>query len=65
MIAPVAKKHLTAGVDAGSSSVKVAITRSQAGDHPEILATAVQRIRRRNIVEVVQTTFAAAVTTPE
>ena len=60
MIAPVAKKHLTAGIDAGSSSVKVAITRSEAGDHPEILATAVQRIRRRNIVEVVQSTFAAA-----
>lgn len=54
------KQHLTAGIDAGSSSVKVAICRSQAGDDPQVLATAVQRIRRRNIVEVVEATFAAA-----
>ena len=57
---PTTKKHLTAGIDAGSSSVKVAICRSEAGDKPEVLATAVQRIRRRNIVEVVEATFAAA-----
>ena len=55
------RQHLTAGIDAGSSSVKVAIARSDAGDNPTLLATATQRIRRRNIVEVVEATFAAAV----
>lgn len=60
MTAPALAKHLTAGVDAGSSSVKVAICRSNAGENPEILASAVQRIRRRNIVEVVESTFGAA-----
>ena len=54
------KQHLTAGIDAGSSSVKVAICRSETGENPKVLATAVQRIRRRNIVEVVEATFAAA-----
>ncbi len=47
-------KQLTMGVDVGSASVKVAIVTSQAGDHGEILATCSQRIRRRELHEVVQ-----------
>jgi benzoyl-CoA reductase subunit D len=49
--------HLSAGIDAGSSAVKVCVTRSHAGVGAEILATAVQRIRRRNIGDVVRATF--------
>lgn len=44
----------TAGIDAGSSSVKVAVMRSHGGDDGEILALSNQRIRRRSVVEVVQ-----------
>ncbi len=54
------KRHLTAGVDPGSSSVKVAIARSRAGAEAEILATALQRIRRREVRQVVAETFAEA-----
>ena len=49
--------HLSAGIDAGSSAIKVAVTTSRAGEGAEILATAVQRIRRRNIGDVVRATF--------
>lgn len=42
----------TAGVDAGSSAIKVAIVRSRAGDEGELLATVCQRIRRRNVHDV-------------
>jgi len=49
--------HLSAGIDAGSSAIKVAIARSEAGQNAEILATAVQRIRRRNVFDVVKATF--------
>jgi len=50
-------KHLSAGIDAGSSAIKVAITRSDAGRDAEILATSVQRIRRRNVHDVVNAAF--------
>ena len=49
--------HLTAGIDVGSSSVKAAILKSDAGDHGELLATSVQRIRRRNVREVARAAF--------
>jgi benzoyl-CoA reductase subunit D len=51
---------LTGGVDVGSSSVKVAILRSAAGQEGEVLARTAQRIRRRNVHEVVQLTLAEA-----
>ncbi len=51
---------LTAGVDAGSSSVKVAITRRGPDGETSVAATAVQRIRRRNVHDVVQLTLAEA-----
>lgn len=49
--------HLSAGIDAGSSAIKVAVTKSRAGEGAEVLSTAVQRIRRRNVFDVVQATF--------
>jgi len=52
--------HLTAGIDAGSGSVKVAITRSRAGDEAELLASSTQRIRRRHIHDVAEAAFAEA-----
>lgn len=54
------QRILTAGVDAGSSSVKVAIVRSRAGVDAELLATAVQRIRRRDVHDVVRLTLGEA-----
>jgi len=56
---------LTAGVDCGSSAVKVAIARSWAGADGEILATSVQRIRRRNVHDVAQAAFAEACATAQ
>ncbi len=52
--------QVTVGIDAGSSSVKVAILRSRAGADATVLATNVQRIRRRNVADVVQAAYAAA-----
>jgi benzoyl-CoA reductase subunit D len=49
--------NVTCGIDAGSSSIKVAIARSYAGSDGEVIATSVQRIRRRNIVEVARAAF--------
>ena len=57
------KTHLSAGIDAGSSAIKVAVTRSHAGTDVEILSTAMQRIRRRNIFDVVRATFDEAIAT--
>lgn len=54
--------NLTAGIDAGTSAIKVAIARSQAGDAGEILATCSQRIRRRGVAEVARATFDEACT---
>lgn len=50
-------RHLTAGVDPGASTVKVAIFRSNAGQDAELLASRVQRIRRRDVAQVVRATF--------
>jgi benzoyl-CoA reductase subunit D len=49
--------HTSAGIDAGSSAIKVAVTRSRAGENAEIVSVATQRIRRRNIFDVVRATF--------
>jgi len=54
------RTHLTAGIDPGASSVKVAVVRSRAGGDAEVLATSVQRIRRRDVREVVRAAFADA-----
>jgi benzoyl-CoA reductase subunit D len=55
-----AQVQCTAGIDVGSSAIKVVITRSRGGDEGEIVASASQRIRRRTIDEVVRATFAEA-----
>jgi benzoyl-CoA reductase subunit D len=57
------KTHLTAGIDPGSSAVKVAIIKSQAGKNGEVLATSIQRIRRRKVADVVQAAFDEACAT--
>ncbi len=49
----------TAGVDVGSSSIKVAIVRSRDGERDvSVLAKSWQRIRRRDVHEVTRVTFA-------
>ena len=50
-------KHLTAGIDPGASGVKVAIVASDAGEDGKVLATSVQRIRRRNVADVARAAF--------
>lgn len=45
----------TAGIDVGSSSIKVAIVRSDGSGEATILAKGWQRIRRRNVHEVART----------
>ncbi len=52
--------HLTAGVDPGASSVKVAIVQSRAGRDGVVLGQSVQRIRRRRVVDVVESAFEEA-----
>lgn len=53
-------RHLTAGIDVGSSSVKCAIVASDAGASGEVLGTSVQRIRRRVVAEVARAAFEEA-----
>ena len=48
---------LTAGVDAGSSAIKVAITRHAPDRRLEVLALLAERIRRRDMHEVIRRTF--------
>ncbi len=52
--------QVTAGIDAGSNAVKVALVRSRGGDDSELVALADQRIRRRAVGEVIDATFAEA-----
>jgi len=54
-----AEAFFTAGVDVGASAVKAAVVRSD-GVEGEVIATAVQRIRRRAVVEVAQAAFKEA-----
>lgn len=49
--------NLTAGIDCGSSAVKVVVARSWAGADGEILSSSVQRIRRRNVHDVARAAF--------
>lgn len=52
--------HRTAGIDVGTSSVKVAIARSAAGEQGMMEALVHQRIRRRNIHDVILASFEEA-----
>jgi benzoyl-CoA reductase subunit D len=52
--------HVTAGIDAGSSAIKVAVVRSAAGADGEVLATSLQRIRRRDVRDVARSAFEEA-----
>jgi benzoyl-CoA reductase subunit D len=54
------ERLLTAGVDPGASAVKVAVAASRGGEDVEILGVAVERIRRRNVRDVVAGAFAQA-----
>ncbi len=51
------RTHLTAGVDPGSSAVKVVVAKSRAGRDGQVLGSSVQRIRRRNVADVVKSAF--------
>ncbi len=51
---------LTAGIDVGSSAVKVAIARQRGDDAPEVLAMAGDRIRRRDVHELTRRVFDGA-----
>lgn len=55
--APADGALLTAGVDVGSSSVKVAILRHPPDGAPRVLARRLDRIRRRDVHEVTRRTF--------
>jgi benzoyl-CoA reductase subunit D len=54
------REHLCAGIDPGASLVKVVITRSREGRGGRTLGRAVQRIRRRDVNEVIRATFEEA-----
>ncbi|RMH16742.1 MAG: benzoyl-CoA reductase subunit D [Acidobacteria bacterium] len=51
------RRHLTAGIDAGSSAIKLVVARSRAGEEVEILARRVERIRRRDVRQVARAVF--------
>ena len=53
-------RQVTAGVDPGSSAVKVAVMASRGGEDAELLGSAVERIRRRGVREVVAAAFQQA-----
>jgi len=53
-------ENLTAGIDVGSAGVKVVVARSRAGADGDLLSTSLQRIRRRELLEVVEAAFAEA-----
>ena len=50
-------EQLTAGIDAGSGAVKLVIASSKSGDQPAILFKVCERIRRRNVHELVRRVF--------
>ena len=54
-----AEPLLTAGIDVGSSAIKVAVVRDS-GPDKEVLALRSERIRRRHPLDVVESTLAAA-----
>ena len=51
---------MTAGVDVGSSAVKVAIVRHPDGAPPQVIVLGTGRIRRRELRKVIDETYAAA-----
>jgi benzoyl-CoA reductase subunit D len=51
---------VTAGVDVGSSSVKIAILQMNAGDSVRVLGLRIDRIRRRDLRKVIHEGFEAA-----
>jgi len=52
-----AKALATAGIDVGSSAIKVAVMRHPTAGRPEVAAQRIERIRRRNVQEIAQRTF--------
>ena len=54
---PATSGQLTAGIDAGSSAVKVAIVSSDGGGEEGLVFKASERIRRRNVHELVLRMF--------
>jgi benzoyl-CoA reductase subunit D len=54
---PSTKELLTAGVDVGSASIKVAIMRDRGSEGAELLSGSAERIRRRETAVVVERTF--------
>ena len=54
------KTLLTAGIDVGSSAIKVAVVRDGGPDKQEVLALHSERIRRRHPLDVVESTLAVA-----
>ena len=57
LIVPATSSQLTAGIDVGSGAVKVVIASSQGGLEGELVFKACERIRRRNVHELVQRMF--------
>ncbi len=55
---------ISAGIDVGSGTVKVAVMRSSGGDEsgtrPDLLSTYLERIRRRDVMAVTQASYDAA-----
>jgi benzoyl-CoA reductase subunit D len=51
---------VAAGVDVGSSAVKVAVIRSAAANHAEVVALRCERIRRRELAKVIHECYDAA-----
>jgi benzoyl-CoA reductase subunit D len=54
---PITSGQLTAGIDAGSSAVKVAIASSIGGREGRVIFKGCERIRRRNVHELVRRVF--------
>lgn len=52
---------VSAGIDVGSSSVKIVVTRDSPGIAPEILCARTDRIRRRDLRKVLEESWEAAV----
>jgi benzoyl-CoA reductase subunit D len=50
-------EHLTLGIDAGSGAVKLAVMKSKGGKEGEVLTLMSERIRRRNVYELVKSLF--------
>lgn len=58
--AAVTRGEISAGIDVGSSSIKIAVVNSRADGQAEILALLTERIRRREVRKVVNDGYEAA-----